>query len=275
MPWEGSELMVADLALSGTALTLENMKVISGKRSQVSVDQPHWASDDALIFLNDSSGYVNPWSYSVTSSQARPVFPSAIPEDFSEPAWQFGWSDFAILNSETALFASTRDGRAVLSLANLVSRSLTDLPCPYSVLRQLRYVSPREITFLGTKDDESTSVVRVVLSDNWVPSYEPIKTPALTSLPRDIISKPQAYALSVPPSNEPVHVLYYPPFNPQFAPLDGEAPPVVVSIHGGPTARSLPGLSWEIQFWTSRGWAWLVSSFSLPTDPNSLIAGWR
>lgn len=268
--------MLADVVWSNNDFMLKNVKVISGERGRVSVGQPCWVNDEVLLFLNDSSGYVNPWSYSVTSSEAGPVFLTPISEDFSEPPWQFGWNDFAVLSSEEVLFASTRDGHALLYLANLTSRSLAVLPCPYSVLRQLRPVSTREIVLLGTKYDEAATIVRVVLSDQGVPTYETIKSVKLASLPRDIISKPQAYALPMPPSNEPVHVLYYAPFNPRFAPLDGELPPAVVSIHGGPTARSVPGLDWKTQFWTSRGWAWSALVF-LPCsiDSNPLVVGWR
>lgn len=263
MPWIGSELIVADVVSSGNTFTLGGKKLISGERGQVSVGQPHWASDDILLFLNDSSGYVNPWSYSVASSEARPVLPKPVLEDFSEPSWQLGYSDFAVLSSEEVLFASARDGHAVLSLVNLGSRTLNNVPCPYAVLRQLRSL-PSGVVFLGTKYDEATAIVRAVLSHEGIPRYEIVKSLEHTTLPRSIVSKPQAYALPVPPSNDPVHVLYYPPFNPHFAPLDGEKPPGIVSIHGGPTARSLPGLNWELQYWTSRGWAWSAPGASFP-----------
>ena len=60
--------MLANVVSSGNTFTVENLKTISGQRKTVSVGQPNWTSDDVLLFLNDSSGYVNPWSYSVSTS---------------------------------------------------------------------------------------------------------------------------------------------------------------------------------------------------------------
>jgi dipeptidyl aminopeptidase/acylaminoacyl peptidase len=264
MPWVGSELMLADVVLSGNAFAVENVKTISGERGKVSVGQPHWASDDVLLFLNDTSGYVNPWSHSISSSETGPIIDNPVSEDFSEPAWRLGSSDFAVLNADKVLLASTRDGRSVLYLATLSTRSLIDVTCPYSVVQQVRLISPHEVVFLASKDDESNAIVRVILNDNGVPTYEVVKSVDSAALPHDIISKPQAYALPMPPSNDPVHVLYYPPFNPRFVPVDHDVPPAVVSIHGGPTGRSLPGLRWEVQYWTSRGWAWSVYGLIFP-----------
>ena len=51
------------------------------------------------------------------------------------------------------------------------------------------------------------------------------------------------------------HALFYPPHNPDFTAPDGERPPLVVRVHGGPTAHVSATLSPEIQFFTSRGFA--------------------
>jgi dipeptidyl aminopeptidase/acylaminoacyl peptidase len=48
---------------------------------------------------------------------------------------------------------------------------------------------------------------------------------------------------------------YYPPTNPEAVALAGEAPPLVVMSHGGPTSQARIGLSLERQAFTSRGFA--------------------
>jgi dipeptidyl aminopeptidase/acylaminoacyl peptidase len=53
------------------------------------------------------------------------------------------------------------------------------------------------------------------------------------------------------------HGFYYSPSNPSFeAPAD-EKPPLLVRCHGGPTAAASPALDLRIQYWTSRGVAFL------------------
>ncbi|KAF8589761.1 alpha/beta-hydrolase [Ramaria rubella] len=259
MPWEGSELMLADLIVSETSCKVENAKKISGERGEISISQPQWASDDTLVFLNDSSGFVNPWSHSLASLSTGPIFSEPIVEDFAEPAWFLGKSDYAVLNPEIILFVSTRNGRSVLSIANLRLRSLKDLSTSYAVIVHLRRISSNKAIFLCRKDDETDKAVQVTLPDvdGGEPTFEITKSIASAILPCDIISTSRSYALSPSLSNDPIHVLYYPPFNPHYISPPREAPPAVVAIHGGPTSRTPPGLDWSKQFWTTRGWAWV------------------
>jgi dipeptidyl aminopeptidase/acylaminoacyl peptidase len=51
------------------------------------------------------------------------------------------------------------------------------------------------------------------------------------------------------------HALVYPPTSPDFEAPDGEAPPLVVMSHGGPTGNATAIFNLETQFWTSRGFA--------------------
>lgn len=48
---------------------------------------------------------------------------------------------------------------------------------------------------------------------------------------------------------------YYPPKNGLHTGLDGEAPPLLVKAHGGPTACTGTSFNPAIQYWTSRGFA--------------------
>ncbi|OWY59297.1 hypothetical protein B7486_75335, partial [cyanobacterium TDX16] len=49
------------------------------------------------------------------------------------------------------------------------------------------------------------------------------------------------------------HALWYPPTAPGIEGLEGERPPAIVFIHGGPTSSARAMLSLATQFWTSRG----------------------
>ena len=50
-----------------------------------------------------------------------------------------------------------------------------------------------------------------------------------------------------------VHAIVYAPANPGVTGPDGELPPFLVHVHGGPTSHSFPVLSMEKAFFTSRG----------------------
>jgi dipeptidyl aminopeptidase/acylaminoacyl peptidase len=49
------------------------------------------------------------------------------------------------------------------------------------------------------------------------------------------------------------HALVYPPANPEVSAPAGELPPLMVVVHGGPTAAATSVLNLEVQYWTSRG----------------------
>ena len=48
------------------------------------------------------------------------------------------------------------------------------------------------------------------------------------------------------------HALFYPPATAHAGP-DGELPPLLVVLHGGPTGAAAPVLNLGVQYWTSRG----------------------
>jgi dipeptidyl aminopeptidase/acylaminoacyl peptidase len=52
---------------------------------------------------------------------------------------------------------------------------------------------------------------------------------------------------------ETVPVVLYRPANPDFAAPEGELPPLLVHVHGGPTGQHLPVLDLELAYFTSRG----------------------
>ena len=72
--------------------------------------------------------------------------------------------------------------------------------------------------------------------------------------------KPDSGYTSVPEAIEfptdggkTAHAFYYPPTNRDFRGPDGEAPPLLVLIHGGPTCATAAQFRLTTQFWTSRG----------------------
>ena len=57
------------------------------------------------------------------------------------------------------------------------------------------------------------------------------------------------------------HAFFYPPVNPGFAAPAGELPPLIVYVHGGPTGAVSNALDLEDQFWTTRGFGYLVVNY--------------
>jgi dipeptidyl aminopeptidase/acylaminoacyl peptidase len=70
----------------------------------------------------------------------------------------------------------------------------------------------------------------------------------------DVAYLPQPYPAVLPgPNGRDVHAQVYPPRNPDAIAPDGELPPYIVFVHGGPTSSSPAELDLEYAFFTSRG----------------------
>ncbi|RPD61836.1 alpha/beta-hydrolase [Lentinus tigrinus ALCF2SS1-6] len=262
MPWEGAEVCVADVQADGSSLTLANTKVVAGKRIEVSVGYPAWASNDLLLFASDESGYYNPWKYSLSAGKASPVLQQPREEDYSEPMWILSYNYGVPLDQDgkMALFSALKEGRNVLYLVSLQGGTVEELESPYVSISSVQRVTHDAVVFLGEKNDDGARTVLCNIKEYAKPKFTALGPQAASNdlpFPRWYIPEPQSIALEVPGTGEPVHVLYYPPTNPEYAAPAGEQPPAIFSIHGGPTSRAKQGLDLRRQFFTSRGWAWV------------------
>ena len=87
MPWDGTELWVADLAADGT---IQRSECIAGSRSE-SIFQPEWSPDGVLYFVSDRSGWWN--LYRWKNGQAEALAPREA--EFGRPLWLLGWNTYA------------------------------------------------------------------------------------------------------------------------------------------------------------------------------------
>ena len=273
MPWEGGKVYVADVIANENTLYVKNEIHVAGVRGKVSAGYPSWRDNDNLIFTSDESGYVNPWKY--TNSKASPLFSKPIAEDFGAPFWVLNLSFYALIDKEGkfALFSAATNGRDVLYLVDLNGGSQPKLiQSPFVVIDSIRTISleREEVVFRGQKTDEKPAIIRCSLSSLMKEEFITLKAAPVVlvdglPLPRDTISLPQPMTLKIPPNDSPLPVIYYPPYNPKYSgsSIEGEKPPCIVNIHGGPTGLENQGLNWTTQYFTSRGWGWWISLFGL------------
>ncbi|TBU30383.1 alpha/beta-hydrolase [Dichomitus squalens] len=262
MSWEGCEIGVAEVRVDTASIKVVNTKPVAGRPLDVSATYPVWASNDLLLFVSDEHGYWNPWTYSVSSGKASAVLSKPVDEDFAEPGWRLGWRFGTPLDSEGkyALYTALREGRNVLYLISLRTGTLEELESPYVHINYVTRVTHDAVVFQGRRNDGEESTVLCNIKEYAKPKFTSIGPRAnKDELPFDraYVSVPQSFVLKDPETGEPSHVIYYPPTNPEFAAPDGEKPPAIFNVHGGPTSRTPQGLSYQRLFYTTRGWAWV------------------
>ncbi|TDL23512.1 alpha/beta-hydrolase [Rickenella mellea] len=275
MPWEGAEILVASVNFTDTTLDLGKPANVSGDlkpdmEGKISSVQPGWINTDSFLYTTDFSGYQNPWLCVVRNGNRGRVptrlLAAPLEQDFGQPPWVLGNSCYAPLSETSVVFSSFKDGKNVLHHATLNGGNshceLQDLRCPYVDIQYLRKLTSNTFVFLGKKVDEPSAIVVGTLDSSLHPTYEVLKDTKgdeeeTDKISHDLISVPQSIVLRVPPNNEPLYVIYYPPKNPEYTAPQDEKPPCVVNVHGGPTGHSSLGLSMQKQFFTTRGWAWV------------------
>ncbi|KAF5361416.1 hypothetical protein D9758_006219 [Tetrapyrgos nigripes] len=264
---DGTRLAWQQWRCLGSAATLSKPITIAGQNNDVSVGWLSWASNSTLLFLSDVSGFSNPWKYDVDTNQSSPIFPKPIKEDFSEVMWSLGMFPYAVIDRDGrfGIFAAWRDGRSIFYLVDVKGRTRKELDSPYVKVDSVKTVSREkgQAVFIGGKANDFPTVVQCTVSgldsDSLQVTFENLNPPGEVPFRKDMVSIPKGITLEVPPTGDPLHVVYYAPHNPQYegSSIEGEKPPCVVNVHGGPTGLAYQSLRSTIQYFTSRGWAWL------------------
>ena len=242
MPWQGTELWVADVAPDGS---LVDGRLIAGGMDE-SICQPEWSPDGLLHFVSDRSGWWN--LYRFEHGVVHALCPREA--EFGGPHWVFGGSMYGFRSADEIVCTYIEEG--VSRLARLSTRgcTLTPIETPYQEIRELR-VTPQRIAVLA---GSPTIALELTVID--------AETGAREVLARSIEQLPDEGYLSVPRSirypsanGRTAYAFHYAPTNKDCAPNDGELPPLIVIGHGGPTGMATSTLKLATQFWTSRGFA--------------------
>lgn len=266
MPWEGTEVVVADVTSDGK---LSGARVVAGGPGE-SIAQVDWMrsagygrpgpddggrspvddrrsprdtgqpAGDCLLYTSDRSGWWNLYR------DHQPVCPRE--EEFGGALWKLGQRWFAPLDNGLVAVVHGR-GAAVLGVLDPETGGLVDAAGPWTefapalAVRGDRVVavaaSPRsayEVVELDVRTGRAR-VVGAAHDDAVDPAYYP---------------EPQIRTFAGPDGRD-IHAHVYPPHHPGHVAPGHELPPYVVRAHGGPTDRAPLVLDLEIAYFTSRG----------------------
>ena len=275
MPWDGTELRVAALDGAGPVSDESRPQVLMGGDTE-SVLAPVWRDESSLYVISDRSGW---WNVYLTGLAGPPRELCPREEEFASPLWQLGLSPYALLG-DGRLAVSYGTGETRLGVLDPDSGRLTELDLPYRVFVSGLSAAGQTIATIAGGPAVPMTVIgvdvpargglgpaaaggqasRVVPAGaSRAPGGNP-GSPAVRELSRGAGALPDPAYLPVPraarltgPSGSVVHALVYPPANPAARGPEGERPPYIVWVHGGPTAQVVPRLDLEKAFFTSRG----------------------
>lgn len=236
MPWDGTELIVAEVAGDGTLL---EARTVAGGPDE-SIAQVEWGFDGSLLYAGDRTGWWNLYRDGV------PVCPRE--EEFGGPLWKIGQRWFAPLEDGLIAVVHGR-GATALGILDPETGEVVDAAGPWTEFAPTLAAHGSRVLGIGASPrsayelvelDARTGRARVTGAahdDPVDPAYYP---------------EPQIRTFTGPAGRE-IHAHIYPPHHPGHMAPDDELPPYVVRAHGGPTSRAPLVLDLEIAYFTSRG----------------------
>lgn len=274
MPWDEAEVWVGELDDDGL---VEAERLAGGSGEWAS--QPTWAGG-RLWLTTDVAEVSNPHRFAEAYRwDGGDLEPVAVSDgDVATPPWVFrmarlvpdpeprdqpGGPDGPPHEDHDAdwyahgVVAVSRDGTDHLRRAD--GDAGADLDTPYTAWSSLA-PAPGGLVAVAASFAEEPAIVRVsatrLAADGTAPSptIEVVRPPRDLGLRAEQVSVPES--ISFPSAGgRTAHALYYPPTNPDHVGPDGDKPPLLVDIHGGPTAAARSQFQLGVQFWTSRGFA--------------------
>jgi len=159
MPWDGTELWVADVTAAGE---LAAERRVAGSTTE-SVVQPDWSPDGRLHFVSDRSGWWN--LYRLDGEAAAALAP--LPVEFAKPAWVFGMQNYGFLPDGRIVAYFSGDGIDRIGLiggdgglsGDGIARSAVDAGAP---------APPREADAFQPVDCPLTTFSSLAVLDNRV-----------------------------------------------------------------------------------------------------------
>jgi dipeptidyl aminopeptidase/acylaminoacyl peptidase len=242
MPWDDTELFVAKFSDNGS---LSPARKVAGDLEE-SIFQPSWSPDGTLYFVSDRTDWWN--LYAERDGKVVPILP--MQAEFGAPQWVFGVTTYDFQTNGRIVARYSSGGMWRLMRIDPQTGGYEKIDLPYSYIAGVHAAGDRAYIVAGAPA-ELDAVVKIDLASG---KPQTIRRSAPLEPDPDYTSPPQAIEFATD-GGKTAHAFYYPPVNRDFRGPAGEAPPLVIMVHGGPTSATPAMFRLTTQYWTSRGFA--------------------
>ncbi|CAJ1964141.1 unnamed protein product [Sphenostylis stenocarpa] len=235
MPWDKAELWVGYVSENGEIY--KRVCVAGNDPSLVeSPTEPKWSSEGELFFITDrESGYWNLHKWIESENKVVSVY--SLEAEFTRPLLH---------------------GKSYLGVVDVEGSKLTVIDFPFTDINNITTPGSDCLYVEGASEVLPSSVAKVTFNDDKSKAvdFNIIWSSSPDSLNfRSYISKPELIEFPTEISGQHAYAYFYPPSNPDFQASEEEKPPLLLKSHGGPTQETRGILNFNVQYWTSRGWA--------------------
>lgn len=272
MPWDGTLLQIGRLVLNEKALpSLEQVRTLAGGQD-TSIFQPSFSPDGRyLAYVSDASGWWQIYTHDLETGESRQL--TSGEADHGLPAWVQGMRTFDFSpDGKYIFFIRNRQGHASLWRYELAAgrERQVFLDEDYTWLEQIA-IAPGEgageevrLAMLASAGDIPPRVIVCAIPETQDANgalrvqTRILRRSASEEVGRESYAKPQPMTWRGMDGGQ-VYGLYYPPHNPGF---QGRGrPPLIVSIHGGPTSQVRAAFNPRAQYFATRGYAYLEVNY--------------
>ncbi|MES2615515.1 MAG: prolyl oligopeptidase family serine peptidase [Bdellovibrionota bacterium] len=246
MPWDENELWTADID-SDFNITNNNKNFHTPK---VSLYQPEWQENEIYCSV-DINNYWN--ICKINENLCQTLF--EYPAEFARPLWIANTRTFAFISEHEMLATCCEKGvwkTFLLDVKNnsqiLVQNNLTCISNMAANSKFIAYIAGNSVLELN---------IFISSTENKNNIFCP--RPKLSIIENNV-SIPKI--IEFKSNNKTVYAFYYPPKNSTHQAPINEKPPCILKIHGGPTSNVDFMFNSKIQFYTSRGFAYVELNYS-------------
>ncbi|MFI2297856.1 prolyl oligopeptidase family serine peptidase [Actinacidiphila glaucinigra] len=250
MPWNSSELMVADLH---DGVAGEPVRLLGGSHdgTEVSVPQAAWANPDTLYAMADPDGWWNLHRVDLATDRPTAIaITNVLPlrEDCAGPVWRVGASWFTVTPHGVVL--PHGNGTQRLARWSPEDGELTELADGWDRFQGDLWSDGERILVRAASPALGSALLSVPVAPGSGPARRTRPESEDPLAPwQPLPERRTAYDAQ----GRPVHFVLHRPTHPTVSAAEGELPPLLVQVHGGPTSSTGVTADLEYSFFTSRG----------------------
>ncbi len=244
MPWDNTTLWSAGFDGSGA---LSNLTRHNSGRDEAVIN-PRWSGSGQLHAISDRDNW---WKiYRVSGQQFTPVAAAIEEAEIGGAAWVVGHDYYHFLADGKILATVVDGGPEHAAILDPKTGAVSSLALASAAIIDMLPVGDR-LFIINAFTDRPEALLQTDLQGRTLKS---IRTSADAALPKEFV--PDYRIITFPTGGgAQAHGIYLPPRNPRVSAPPGSSPPLLVNVHGGPTAASSGAFSLRNIYWTSRGFA--------------------
>lgn len=220
------------------------------EQSHNSVSQPKYSNSGQLYFITEETGY---WNLA-TIFDGRASLVTNNEAEHGAARWIINENRFCFLQNQI-ISICTDKGEDTLQSISLASHEQNPINTPFSSIQTIAATDDK-IYLIGSNPHTSNEIVCLDVQHLHI---DIIAHSFQSLVDSQDLSSPEIKTFQK--GDEKIYGIYYPPHSTEYEGLDKTLPPLIIKVHGGPTTHVSMTFDLVAQYFTSRGFGYLLVNY--------------